>query len=152
LAALRSIFIYPDSNQMQRAHGIHQRIFLHLGQPGYPLQGVYHRFITNGSRTESSDNGTWDTPAKLKGLEESGSWKLWKNIAKKDKAFGNPKYLLRALNNRNLLFKGCRNITESHLSHRLSDHNSTSSHFYRMPKTMSNPKPGWENIKDWVSA
>jgi oleate hydratase len=47
-------------------------------------------FITNGSITESTDNGTWDTPAKLKGLEESGSWKLWKNIAKKDKAFGNP--------------------------------------------------------------
>jgi oleate hydratase len=47
-------------------------------------------FITNGSITESSDNGTWDTPAKLKGLEESGSWKLWKKLAKKDKAFGNP--------------------------------------------------------------
>jgi oleate hydratase len=47
-------------------------------------------FITNGSITESTDNGTWDTPAKLKGLEESGSWKLWKKIAKKDKAFGNP--------------------------------------------------------------
>jgi oleate hydratase len=47
-------------------------------------------FITNGSITESSDNGTWDTPAKLKGMEESGSWKLWKKLAKKDKAFGNP--------------------------------------------------------------
>lgn len=46
--------------------------------------------ITNGSITDSSDNGTWDTPAKLKGLEESGSWKLWKKIATKDKAFGNP--------------------------------------------------------------
>lgn len=47
-------------------------------------------FITNGSITESSDNGTWDTPARLKGIEESGSWKLWKKIAAKDKAFGNP--------------------------------------------------------------
>ena len=46
--------------------------------------------ITNGSITESSDNGTWDTPAKLKGIEESGSWKLWKKLATKDKAFGNP--------------------------------------------------------------
>ena len=35
-------------------------------------------FFTNGSITESSDNGSWDTPAKLKGLEESGSWGLWK--------------------------------------------------------------------------
>lgn len=47
-------------------------------------------FITNGSITDSTDNGAWDRPAKLKGVEASGSWKLWKNIAKKDKAFGNP--------------------------------------------------------------
>ena len=47
-------------------------------------------FFTNGSITESSDNGSWTTPAKLKGLEESGSWKLWKKIAKKDDSFGNP--------------------------------------------------------------
>ena len=47
-------------------------------------------FFTNGSITESTDNGSWDTPAKLKGVAESGSWKLWKNIAEKDPAFGNP--------------------------------------------------------------
>jgi len=47
-------------------------------------------FFTNGSITESTDNGTWDTPAKLKGIAESGSWKLWKSIAEKDPAFGNP--------------------------------------------------------------
>ncbi|QKF67492.1 oleate hydratase [Arcobacter venerupis] len=47
-------------------------------------------FFTNGSITESTNNGTWDTSAKLKGLEESGSWKLWKKIAKKDASFGNP--------------------------------------------------------------
>ena len=47
-------------------------------------------FITNGSLTESTDNGTWDRPAKLLGVAESGSWKLWKKLAAKDKAFGNP--------------------------------------------------------------
>jgi len=47
-------------------------------------------FVTNGSITESTDNGNWDTPAKLKGLKESGSWMLWKKLANKDKAFGNP--------------------------------------------------------------
>ena len=47
-------------------------------------------FFTNGSITESTDNGSWDTPAKLKGIEESGCWQLWKTIAKKDDAFGNP--------------------------------------------------------------
>ncbi|MBV1915976.1 MAG: oleate hydratase, partial [Pseudomonadales bacterium] len=45
---------------------------------------------TNGSITDSTDNGTWDTPAKLKGVEVSGSWKLWKELAKKDPVFGNP--------------------------------------------------------------
>ncbi len=47
-------------------------------------------FFTNGSITECTDNGTWDTPAKLKGLDESGSWKLWKKIAPKESSFGNP--------------------------------------------------------------
>jgi len=47
-------------------------------------------FFTNGSITESTDNGAWDRAPKLKGIEESGSWKLWKKIAAKDKAFGNP--------------------------------------------------------------
>ena len=47
-------------------------------------------FITNGSLTESTDNGTWVTPAKLKGISESGSWQLWKNIAAKNREFGNP--------------------------------------------------------------
>ena len=47
-------------------------------------------FFTNGSITESTDNGTWDTPAELKGIAESGSWKLWKKIADKDSTFGNP--------------------------------------------------------------
>jgi len=47
-------------------------------------------FITNGSLTESTDNGTYENPAKLKGMAESGSWKLWKKIATKDPLFGNP--------------------------------------------------------------
>lgn len=47
-------------------------------------------FITNGSITESSDNGTWDKAPKLKGISDSGSWKLWKKLAEKDPAFGNP--------------------------------------------------------------
>jgi oleate hydratase len=47
-------------------------------------------FFTNGSITESTNNGSWDTPAILKGVEESGSWTLWKTIAKKDPSFGNP--------------------------------------------------------------
>ncbi len=47
-------------------------------------------FITNGSLTESTDNGAWDRPARLLGLPESGSWKLWKRLAAKDPSFGNP--------------------------------------------------------------
>ena len=47
-------------------------------------------FITNGSITESSDNGSWDKAPKLKGISDSGSWKLWKKLAQKDPSFGNP--------------------------------------------------------------
>jgi len=47
-------------------------------------------FITNGSLTESTDNGNWNTPAKLKGVDVSGSWKLWQKLAEKDASFGNP--------------------------------------------------------------
>ncbi|MEZ7500822.1 oleate hydratase [Flavobacterium sp. Arc3] len=49
-----------------------------------------YAFITNGSITDSTDNGAWDRPAKLKGLAESGAWQLWKKIAEKDASFGNP--------------------------------------------------------------
>ncbi len=47
-------------------------------------------FITNGSLTESTDNGAWDRPAILKGLAASGAWQLWKKVAQKDTSFGNP--------------------------------------------------------------
>lgn len=47
-------------------------------------------YITNGSLTESTDNGSWSRAAVLKDKSSSGSWKLWENIARKDKAFGNP--------------------------------------------------------------
>lgn len=47
-------------------------------------------FITNGSITESTDVGSWSQPAVLKGIAESGAWKLWKKLAEKDSTFGNP--------------------------------------------------------------
>ena len=47
-------------------------------------------FMTNGSITESSDNGSWTKAPVLNEKSTSGSWMLWEKIAKKDKAFGNP--------------------------------------------------------------
>lgn len=47
-------------------------------------------FITNGSITESTDNGSWEKAPVLKDKSSSGSWMLWGKIAKKNKAFGNP--------------------------------------------------------------
>ncbi len=47
-------------------------------------------FITNGSITESTDNGSWEKAPVLKDKSSSGSWMLWEKIAKKNKAFGNP--------------------------------------------------------------
>lgn len=47
-------------------------------------------FITNGSITDSSDQGSWTKAPTLKDKSSSASWKLWENIAKKDSSFGNP--------------------------------------------------------------
>ncbi|TET87387.1 MAG: oleate hydratase, partial [Sulfurovum sp.] len=47
-------------------------------------------FITNGSITESTDNGSWTKAPVLKDKSTSGAWMLWEKLAKKDKTFGNP--------------------------------------------------------------
>ncbi len=47
-------------------------------------------FITNGSITECTDNGSWKNVPSLKEKSSSGSWILWEKIARKDKDFGNP--------------------------------------------------------------
>ena len=46
-------------------------------------------FFTNGSMTENSTLGDMDT-APVTDRSEGAVWKLWKNIAAKDKAFGKP--------------------------------------------------------------
>lgn len=46
-------------------------------------------FVTNGSMTENSTLGNNNEPAILNN-EVGACWKLWKNIAAKDPAFGNP--------------------------------------------------------------
>ena len=46
-------------------------------------------FFTNGSMTENSTMGTTDT-APVLDRSEGAVWRLWKRVAAKDKAFGNP--------------------------------------------------------------
>lgn len=46
-------------------------------------------FMTIGSLTENSDDGDHGTPAKLN-TGPAPAWDLWRRIAAKDKAFGNP--------------------------------------------------------------
>ena len=46
-------------------------------------------FVTNGSMTENSTLGSMHK-APVLNTTEGGCWKLWKNIAKKDKSFGRP--------------------------------------------------------------
>lgn len=46
-------------------------------------------FVTNGSITESTTQGTHHSPAPVT-HELGGSWKLWKNLAKQSADFGNP--------------------------------------------------------------
>jgi len=47
-------------------------------------------FITNGSITESTDNGSWTKAPVLKEKSTSGAWMLWEKISQKDRAFGRP--------------------------------------------------------------
>lgn len=47
-------------------------------------------FITNGSITDGTSNGSWRKAPVLKDKSTSGAWMLWETIARKDKAFGNP--------------------------------------------------------------
>ncbi|GBR09400.1 oleate hydratase [Acetobacter oeni] len=73
------------------AGGRKRATVLELAEGGsLPLGVNDYVFTTLGSITESSDNGAWDRVPVLKGLAESGAWKLWKKIAAKDPAFGNP--------------------------------------------------------------
>lgn len=46
-------------------------------------------FVTNGSITESSTQGSPTEPAPIT-HELGGSWKLWKNLARQSEEFGNP--------------------------------------------------------------
>lgn len=54
------------------------------------LEATDYVFITNGSIVDATDNGALHRPAKLKGKNEAGSWKLWEKIAAQDEAFGRP--------------------------------------------------------------
>lgn len=59
-------------------------------QKAIPLAKTDYVFITNGSITASTDNGSWTRAPVLKDKSTSGAWMLWEKIARKDKVFGNP--------------------------------------------------------------
>jgi len=46
-------------------------------------------FITNGSMVENSTYGDWDSVPVLD-TSEGDVWRLWRNLARKDRVFGNP--------------------------------------------------------------
>ncbi len=60
------------------------------GEKSITLNEEDYCFMINGSITESTDTGNLDTPPKLKGVDDSGAWQLWKKVAAKDQLFGNP--------------------------------------------------------------
>jgi len=47
-------------------------------------------FVTLGSIVEATDTGSLDRAPALRSKSDSGAWKLWERIAKKDENFGNP--------------------------------------------------------------
>ncbi|WP_457605724.1 oleate hydratase [Nitratifractor sp.] len=54
-------------------------------------------FFINGSIVDGADEGDLEHVPRLKGVEETGSWKLWKRIAAKDPSFGNPEVFCGAV-------------------------------------------------------
>jgi oleate hydratase len=66
--------------------------WLHAGQRGgVDVTDNDLVLVTNGSPVESTTWGDHHTPAKLDyEISEGGIWKLWRNIAAQDPAFGNP--------------------------------------------------------------
>ena len=55
-----------------------------------PLSERDRVFLTLGSMTECSSFGSTLTPPALLSAEESGSWNLWRKLADRDPAFGQP--------------------------------------------------------------
>lgn len=53
-------------------------------------------FVTNGSITESTTYGTNENAAPATNMR-GGSWELWENLAKQDKAFGKPEKFYKNL-------------------------------------------------------
>lgn len=77
------------SADMKKATAIHV-INKSGNQENINLSDKDYVFITNGSITESADNGSWREAPVLKDKASSGAWMLWEKIARKDKTFGNP--------------------------------------------------------------
>ena len=77
------------SEESKTATAIHV-VNQHREKIKIPLSERDYVFITNGSITESTDNGSWTRAPVLKDKTTSGSWMLWERIAKKDKSFGKP--------------------------------------------------------------
>jgi oleate hydratase len=62
-----------------------------------PLGTKDYCFFINGSIVDAPDEGDLEHAPVLKGVEESGSWKLWQKIAGKDPAFGRPEVFCGAI-------------------------------------------------------
>lgn len=68
-------------------------------------------FVTNGSITESTTYGDKTHPAPTE-HELGSSWQLWENMAKQDKAFGNPDVFCKNIPDANWVISGTITLTD----------------------------------------
>lgn len=73
-------------------------------------------FVTNGSITESSTYGDNTHPAPVT-QDIGGSWKLWKNLAGQDAAFGKPEKFCENIPEANWVISGTITLTDDKITH-----------------------------------
>jgi len=72
-------------------------------------------FVTNGSITESTTYGDKIHPAPTE-HELGSSWSLWENLAKQDKAFGNPDVFCKNIPEANWTISGTITLTDDEVT------------------------------------
>jgi Myosin-crossreactive antigen len=72
-------------------------------------------FVTNGSITESTTYGDKTHPAPTE-HELGSSWSLWENLAKQDKAFGNPDVFCKNIPEANWTISGTITLTDDEVT------------------------------------
>jgi len=74
-----------DGKAVERIHTVS-----HGAEDSIVVRDIDLVFVTNGSMTAASTQGSMTEPARLASKEEDGSWALWETLVQDNPEFGNP--------------------------------------------------------------